>query len=63
MIIRREGDRLFAATDGLGDSELFAASRTELFPLDFEAVLRPIDAETIEIEVAGLNLAARRKGH
>jgi CubicO group peptidase (beta-lactamase class C family) len=61
LVIRREGDRLFATADGIGESELLAASHTELFPLDFDAVLRRADAETIEIETTGITIPARRK--
>jgi len=62
LVIRRDGDRLIAIADGIGESELLAASHTELFPLDFDAVLRQVDAETIEIETAGITMQARRKG-
>ena len=61
VVIRRDGNDLFLSMPGLIERELFAASRSELFRPDLDAVFRSPDQDTLNIEFTdGHTVIARR---
>jgi hypothetical protein len=61
LVIRRDGSRLLSSIPGaFAEAELFAASPTEFFRVDFDGTLVRSD-DGSEIVLSGANLTAKRK--